>query len=201
MNAPRLGYWAVTLSRASVSLIVGLVVTFLADHSPVIGFTVVAAFGIASGLVLLTGVGLAKFVGTSPRLFAVQGAILVAGGLLALYWREGGTAELLFLGCAVFGVTGILELTVGLIEKNHLARKDWIFAGALSAAVAIVALLIPVDFVQHFTGPDGVHRSLTASVVFVGAFGAYAVILGVYLVIAGLSQYWARSKPESQATG
>jgi hypothetical protein len=52
-------------------------------------------------------------------------------------------------------------------------------------------LLVPPDFVQTFTGPDGIQRALTASVIVVGVLGAYWAILGIYLVIAALSLKWA----------
>jgi hypothetical protein len=52
-------------------------------------------------------------------------------------------------------------------------------------------LLVPAGLEQQFTGPDHVERVLTASVFVVGLLGAYSAILGVYLVIGGLSLRWA----------
>jgi len=54
-----------------------------------------------------------------------------------------------------------------------------------------VVLVVPGDYNQPFTGPDGIERALTASVILVGVLGAYGAVLGVYLVIAGLSLKWA----------
>jgi hypothetical protein len=55
--------------------------------------------------------------------------------------------------------------------------------------------------VQSFTGPDGVARELTASVIVVGALGAYWVIIGVYLVIAAFSLKWASSPEPATPAG
>jgi hypothetical protein len=54
-------------------------------------------------------------------------------------------------------------------------------------------VLVPGGLDQHFVGPDGVERSLTSAVVTVGMFGAYAAVLGVYLLIGGLSLKWGAS--------
>jgi hypothetical protein len=62
--------------------------------------------------------------------------------------------------------------------------------GGLTVLLAVAFLLVPPGFDQQFTGPDGVERSLTASVVTVGIFGAYAAIVAVLLVIGGLSLKW-----------
>ena len=67
---------------------------------------------------------------------------------------------------------------------------------ALTVLLAVVVLVIPADYVQPFTGPDGVARELTASIIIVGVLGAYWAILGIYLVIAGLSLKWAPSVPQ-----
>ena len=192
-----LGYWAVTLARAAAALLVGLVITFTADHSPPVGFAAIAALSLASSVIIAIAVIASTLSGPSRWFFAAEAVVLVVGGLAAVLLRDHGTSLLLFLGCAVFGLSGIIELVAGLVEKTNPARRDWTFAGALSALLAVVALLIPTGFDQHFTGPDGVARALTASVVFVGALGAYAVILGVYLAIGGLSQFWARNTQNS----
>ena len=62
----------------------------------------------------------------------------------------------------------------------------------------------PQSLDQHFTGPDGVDRSLTASIVSVGTFGAYAAIVAVLLVIGGFSLKWGtdpsgRVTPETES--
>ena len=195
MARPPFGYWAVTLARAVAALVVGLVITFTADHSPVVGFNSIALFAFACGVVLAVGAALHLPAGRSRILFAIEALVLLAGAVAAILLNGFGVATLLFLSCVVFGLSGIVELVTGLLEKTQRERTDWIFVGSLSALLAIVALVVPTGYAHHFTGPDGIARTLTASVVLVGAIGAYAVILGVYLTIGGLSQYWARKTP------
>jgi hypothetical protein len=62
--------------------------------------------------------------------------------------------------------------------------------GALTVLAALAFLLIPLDYRQNYSGPDHVKRVLDASVVAVGALGAWAAITTVFLVIAGLSAKW-----------
>ena len=65
---------------------------------------------------------------------------------------------------------------------------------------AIAVLFIPVDYSQAITIPDKVVPNLTASTILVGALGAYAAIVAVYLVIAGLSLKWAQHPVDVDAT-
>jgi hypothetical protein len=90
-------------------------------------------------------------------------------------------------------VSGALELVAGLRSRGELAvARDWIFLGAGSIVFGIAVLLVPVDYSQAITVPGKVLPNLTASVVVVGMLGAYAAIVAVYLVIAGLSLKWAK---------
>jgi uncharacterized membrane protein HdeD (DUF308 family) len=76
-------------------------------------------------------------------------------------------------------VTGILELLAGLrLRGRTAAARDWIAAGALTALLALVFVLLPLD-------------PVTA----VGLLGAYLVVLGVLLLIGGFSLKWAAAGP------
>jgi hypothetical protein len=60
--------------------------------------------------------------------------------------------------------------------------------GALTVVLAVVCLVIPPDYVQHYNAPgDGGPRILNASVMIVGILGVYGAIVAVYLAIAGFS--------------
>lgn len=168
---------------------VALVITFLADHSAVLGFLALGSFGVASGAVIAVG----ALRGAYPlRPFLLQGLLLGIGGVVAFLGTQAGLPFLLFLTSALIGVTGIVELVTGLRARSRVAAaRDWVFVGAVSALFALAVLLIPADFVQAITIPDKVVPPLTASVILVGAIGAYAAIVAVYLVIAGLSLKWA----------
>jgi uncharacterized membrane protein HdeD (DUF308 family) len=188
-------YWIISLVRAALALVIGLFIAFDPDHSPTVGFTAIGIFALLSGVAIAVA---AARVAPSPfarLLLGAEAFVFDAGGLIAILLRDRSTTVLLILGTVIFALAGILELVNGLVSRPHSARREWIFVGAITSLLALVFLLTPDHFVQHFTGPDGVARSLTASVVVVGVFGAYAVIAGVYLAIAGLSQFWARKAP------
>ena len=183
--------------RAIPAAVVALVITFLADHSATLGYLALGGFALATGIVLLVG----ALRGAYPRLpFAIEGVALAIGGVIALVLNQSGLPALLFLTTALFGVAGIVELVAGLRARGTLAAaRDWIFVGALSAVLAIAVLLIPADFREVFPIPGTVVPPLTASVILVGVIGAYAAVVAVYLVIAGLSLKWAQH-PSTVAT-
>jgi uncharacterized membrane protein HdeD (DUF308 family) len=185
-------YWPWVLLRALPAAVAAVVVTFNADHSAFLGSLVFGGFAVVSGVVLVLGGLRALRPDPTATMFVVQGAVSVLVGGIALVAPRGGVGLLLLLVGAWAALTGFAELYSGLRSRARLdSAKDWIFAGGLTVLFAIVAFVIPADYSQPFTGPDGVDRSLTASIVLVGLVGAYAAILGVYLVIAGLSLKWA----------
>ena len=189
--------WSLTLVRAIPAAVVALLITFLADHSAILGFFALGGFALATGIVVL----IAALRGAYPtRPFAIHGGLLIAGGAVALTLNQSGLPVLLFLTSALFGATGIVELVTGLRARGVLpAARDWIFVGALSAVLAIAVLLIPADFREVFPIPGTTVPPLTASVILVGLIGAYAAVVAVYLVIAGLSLKWAQH-PSAIAT-
>ena len=181
--------WLLPVLRAIPAAVVALAITFSADHSVLLGYLALGGFATISGIVITVTARPAAY----PQvLFILQGVLLTIGGVIAFASTKAGLPFLLFLTSALFGVTGIIELVAGLRARGRLAAaRDWIFVGAASALFAVVVLLIPADFSQAITIPDKVVPNLTASVILVGALGAYCAIVAVYLVIAGLSLKWA----------
>ncbi|GAA3878609.1 hypothetical protein GCM10022381_21240 [Leifsonia kafniensis] len=168
-------YWTVPIGRAVLALIPAAVITFNSDHSPELGLVVFGAFAVLSGL--FVGAVSWRTLG-DPRartLFLVQGLVGVVLGALALVFHDGGLGFYLYLVSVWAAVTGFLELYSGTRARGKSASaKDWMSIGALTAILALVFLILP----PH-------------AVVSVGLMGAYFVILGVYLVIGGLSLKWA----------
>lgn len=185
--------WLFPVIRAIPAAVVALAITFSADHSVFLGYLMLGGFAIVSGIII----GVLR---PNP-LFIAQGAILAIGGVVAFASTQAGLAVLLFLTTALFGVTGIIELVAGLRARGRApGARDWVFVGGITALFAVVVLLIPADFSQAISIPDKVVPPLTASVILVGALGAYAAIVAVYLVIAGLSLKWApRASTVSEA--
>jgi uncharacterized membrane protein HdeD (DUF308 family) len=189
-------YWAVPIVRAVPALaiagvvafmpnhpvgVVNGVVTFAPDHSAAIGLSVFGAFAFASGLVLLVASLRVLPKGSARTLFVVQAIVAIVAGILAFVFAlsDFQLAFLLYL-VSVFGaVTGALELYTGLRARGEAPAKDWVAAGGLTAILALVFLLFPLT-----------------DLVATGLLGAYGAILGVYLVIAGLSLRWG-TKPSS----
>jgi hypothetical protein len=71
--------------------------------------------------------------------------------------------------------------------------------GAITAALSITVLFVPLNLRVPITGQQGVEGFLTAPVVVVGLFGAYCAVIAVYLVIAGLSLKWASTTSAAMA--
>lgn len=177
--------------RALPAAAVALVITFSADHSAYLGLIALGSFAVFSGVIIVAG----AVRGAYPRApFAAQGALLIVGGAVALVFNDAGLSLLLALMSATLGVTGIIELVTGLRSRRQLlAARDWIFVGGFSTLFAVAVLLVPVDFVDVITIPGKDVPPLTASIMLVGMLGAYAAMVAVYLVIAGLSLKWAPS--------
>lgn len=185
-------YWPWVLLRALPAIALAAVITFNADHSTRLGFTTFGIFAAVSGAIVLAGALRGLDAGVVRWCFVAQGALGVLAGLVAVFSGGAGLGFLIFLVSAWAALTGFLELYSGLRSRGRLdSSRDWLFAGGLTVLLAVAVLLVPADYAQPFMGPDGVERALTASVVLVGLLGAYNAILGVYLVIAGLSLKWA----------
>lgn len=168
-------YWVVPVVRGLLALIPAVVITFSQDHSATLGLLTFGAWAVVSGLVV--GALSLRFITDRGirSLFAVNAVVTVVAGLLALTVPGGGLPFLLFLVSVWAAVTGFVELYAGLRGRGRTsAARDWIAAGAFTAILAIVFLLLPPDAVTT-----------------VGFIGAYLVILGVYLVIGGFSSKWA----------
>jgi uncharacterized membrane protein HdeD (DUF308 family) len=181
--------WSLTLLRALPAAVVALVITFSADHSAYLGLIVLGSFAVFSGVIIIAG----AVRGAYPRAsFGVQGSLLILGGTVALVFNDAGLPLLLVLTSVLLGATGIIELVAGLRARGRLAgARDWVFVGGITALAAVAVLLVPADFVDVISVPGKDVPPLTASIMVVGLFGAYAAIVAVYLVIAGLSLKWA----------
>lgn len=191
-------YWMYVLVRAIPAAFIALFITFNADHSVQIGWVTLVAFAALTGNIIAIG-ATKSLVGEPQRLQIIQGLVLVVGGVVGLFASAGGLVVLTIVLSAVFVVSGALELVAGIRSRGMAAAaRDWIFLGAASVVFGLAVLLIPTDLSQEITIPGKEVPNLTASVVVVGALGAYAAIVTVYLVIAGLSLKWAKH-PEAVA--
>lgn len=193
------------LARAVPAVALAAVITFSAEHSAALGLVTFGVFGLASGAVILVAALRSTRAGVVRPLLVVQGGLGIVAGAASLAVPGAGLPFLVFLVTAFAVITGFLELYLGLRGRRTGASpfaRDRIFLGGLTVLLAIAVLLVPPGFVQSFTGPDGVARALTASIVVVGLLGAYWAINGVYLVIAALSLKWGTDqRPLTAAKG
>lgn len=182
--------WYIPIARAVPAVALAIVITFSADHSASLGLVAFGVFGLASGAVILVA-ALRTPVAVQRGVLLVQGTVAILAGLASIAVPGAGLPYLVFVVTVFAIVTGFLELYLGLRGRRvERSAKDRIFLGGLTIVLAVALLLVPPGFVQSFTGPDGVARQLTAAIVVVGLLGAYWAIVGVYLVIAGLSLKW-----------
>lgn len=186
-------YWMVLIARAVPAAVVALGITFTADHSVGIGWLSLAAFAFLTGGIVAVG-SVWMLRGTTRTLLTIQGVALLVVGLVALVGRVTLPLPAFVAAIAVaFCLTGAIELAAGLRARGSEAvARDWIFLGAVGIAFGLAVLLVPTDLSQAITIPGKVVPDLTASVMVVGALGAYAAIVAVFPVIAGLSLKWAK---------
>ncbi len=183
-------YWYAPLARAVPAAALACVITFAGGfYTPEYGLASFGGYAIVVGVLgaILSLRLLAP--GVLRTVFLVQGVVSVAAGVAALLGLGGGL-PLLLVVLALWGVVGgALELYAGVRSRRTRAvGRDWIFVGALTVLFAVVCLVIPPDYVQHYNAPgDGGARILNASVMIVGALGIYGAIVAVYLAIAGFS--------------
>ncbi|WP_350348390.1 hypothetical protein ABIQ69_00220 [Agromyces sp. G08B096] len=167
-------YWVVPVVRGALAIVPAAVITFSQDHSPALGLTVFGVWAVVSGLV--TGpLSLRLLADRVIRwLAAAQAVATVAAGITALIVPPGLPALVVLL-IAWAAVSGLLELFAGLRARGRSAvARDWLTVGGATALAAILFLVFPFDPVS-----------------IVGLLGAYLVIVGVLLVIGGLSLKWA----------
>ena len=199
------------IARAAPAAGLALVITFSADHSAQFGLITFGIFGIIAGLVLGAVAWLRLASSRVRPYFLTQAAVTLVAGISALLVSSGHSSSsevrFLFLIVTIFlAVTGFLELYSGVRSRRRfVASGDWVGVGALTVIAALAFVLIPPDYRQNYSGPDHVKRVLDASVVAVGALGAWAAVTTVFLVIAGLSAKWgtqasAASFPPESAT-
>ncbi|MFC4243937.1 HdeD family acid-resistance protein [Gryllotalpicola reticulitermitis] len=180
-------YWLAQLVRAVIAFAAGFVITLNQDHTAAFGIAMFALFAIVSGL----AVGAFWFVTDAGKrsLWIVQGALGVAAGIVTLIVHTGALGALLY-GVSVWALlTGVTELfggwraRRGVVEASVVvAARDRMLVGAATVVLAILYLIIPAD-----------------NRLAVGLFGAYAIVIGVYLAIGAFSLKWANPTQQASA--
>jgi uncharacterized membrane protein HdeD (DUF308 family) len=180
--------WVVPALRAVAALVVGFAITFTPAHSASFGLVAFGLYAVVAGAILLAGSLGGRGDRASRGLFLTQGVVTVLAGVAALVLPDGGVHYLVFVVSAWAIVTGALELVSGIRARARLtAARDWIILGGLTLILAVGFLIVPPDYSQTLGGIEQIKGQLTASVVLVGMFGAWAVVAGVLLGISAVS--------------
>jgi uncharacterized membrane protein HdeD (DUF308 family) len=191
--------WYLPIARAVPALVLAGVITFTPDHSAPLGFVTFGAFGVITGAVVAAGA--LRRAGADRIVGLVQGILSIVAGIAALLLPGGGLPLLILIVTGWAALTGFAELYLGLRARGREpGARDRLFAGALTVLLAVGLLLVPPQLAQPLGGIEGVEGVLTASVVVVGVLGAYWAVLGVFLIIGGLSLRWADAPQPSGST-
>lgn len=180
--------WIAQLTRGVLALALGVTITLTLAHTPVFGLLTFGAFAVLSGGILLVAALRGTYAGRMRPAFLAQAGVTLAAGLVALVFSGAGIAFLAILVGAWAVVVGVLEGASGILGRSASPLgRDWLITGILTVVLGLVALLLPPDFVQAFSGDKGVSGTLTSSVILIGVLGAWAILVGVLQTISAIS--------------
>lgn len=180
--------WIAQLARGVLALGLGISITLTLEHSPLFGLLTFGSFAVLTGAVLLLASLRSAYAGRMRPAFLVQALATLAAGIVAFAVPTGGVAFLAVLVGAWAIVTGLLEGASGILMRSALPlARDWIITGALTVVLGVVAVALPPDFVQAFSGEKGNSGTLTSSVILIGVIGAWAILVGVLQVISAIT--------------
>lgn len=201
IGSARLAPWVVPALRALIALIIGFVITFTPAHSASFGLITFGIFAVIEGAVVSAGALGDRAERQARSLFVVQGVLTVIAGVAALVLPDGGIHYFVWVVSAWAIVTGALELVSGIRARGRVAvARDWMILGGLTLLLAVAFLVTPPDYSQPLGGLEQIKGELTASVVLVGMFGAWAIVAGVLLGISAVSAHSPRASTAKAAT-
>ncbi len=169
-------YFVVSFVRSATLLAVGLTIAFTPGHTAQFGLVTFGVMALVTSVTLgVLAVGLES--STRARgLHIWQSLVSLVVGALAVGLSTTGTLFLLWAIVLWSLLVGVAELFSGWrLPSGSSLRGDWIVQGTMTVLLALVVLSQSAD-----------------SVAVVGFVGAWAIIMGVYLAIAGFSARWAQ---------
>lgn len=172
-------YYVVSFVRSLTLLSIGLAIAFTAGHTAQFGLITFGVMALVTSVTLgILAVGLES--STRARgLHIWQSLVSLVVGALSIGLSTAGTLFLLWAIVLWSLLVGVAELFSGWrLPAGSGLRQDWIAQGAITVLLALVVLSQSAD-----------------SVAVVGFVGAWAIIMGVYLAIAGFSARWAQKDP------
>ena len=158
------------LWRAVPAIVATAIITFSRNHSAVVGLSVFAGYAIVASVVLFVSIARVPLTGSDRIFFGIQAVVTGTSGIIALFNAGSGLSALVLVLSIWAALTAALELYAGYRHSDRAISREWLTIGAFTGILAVIMAAFPVNDVYA-----------------VGLFGAYGAILGVYLVIAGLS--------------
>jgi len=179
-------------------LVLGMIITFVNNHSAVIGLTVFGATTVVGGVVLAAASYRWLDDAASRNLAVLQGVVGVVFGAVALISHARGLPVLVAVVTGWALLSGVLEVVTGLRRRRRSSlARDWVVLGGLTLVLAVAYLIVPIDYAKQLGGIEKIHGTLTSSTILVGLVGAYGALVGVFLVIQGLSLKWQTGTPQA----
>lgn len=167
--------WLLSAVRAGSALAVGIAVVFVQDHSAVVGLvTALALFGLSAASIFILSAKAGPARGHMLALAAVHAVAAVAAAVLLFTAPE--AAPLLTLLIVWAAASGVIELFASKKAAQHEVEgaRDWRFVAIVTLAYAGLMALSPVV-------------GLNDPVSLTGLLGAYAAVIGVFLLIGAAS--------------
>jgi uncharacterized membrane protein HdeD (DUF308 family) len=189
--------WVAPLARALPALVLGLLITFSQDHSSILGLISFGVFAVVTAAILL-----ASALRADPGLrgtVLLQGIFTGIAGIAALVLPGGGIGYLVYVVSGWAIVAGAIETVNGIrYRKARLAARDWLLTGVLTLLLGLAFLLVPQGLAEGYgfeEKGEEVSGVITADIVLVGILGAWAIVVGVQLVIAAITLRTPRNAP------
>lgn len=177
------GYYVVSFVRSITLLAVGLAIAFTAGHTAQFGLITFGVMALVSSVTLGVLAGGLESSTRARGLHIWQSLVSLVVGALAVGLSTTGTLFLLWAIVLWSLLVGVAEAFAGWrLPAGSALRQDWIVQGAMTVLLALVVLSQSAD-----------------SVAVVGFVGAWAIIMGVYLAIAGFSARWAQKDAAREA--
>ena len=177
------------LARALFAAIAAVMITFSGDHSAAVGVSVFSGFAVATALGFFLAVWLVFPAGERwPSV--VLGLLTLVAGIVGSFPGLRTTAAFFVLVAVWALVAGAAELIIGLVGRRRgwAISRESVFIGILTVVLGVALLVIDPDYrLEYYIEQAKRSFTLTGITIGVGAFGAYAAIVAVYLGIAAFS--------------
>ena len=167
--------WLLSAVRAGCALIVGIAVVFVQDHSAAVGLTTaVALFALSAASIFIFSAKAGR--ARSHMLALASIHAVAAAAAAALLFTAPAAASLLTLLIVWAAASGIVELFASNLAAKHGidGARDWRFVAIVTLAYAGLMAISPVV---------GLHDPVSLT----GLLGAYAAVIGVFLLIGAAS--------------